>query len=237
MYMDISNFVKSEFKKYSEPEYKKFSSSLIPNIDNILGIRLPNLRKIAKIIAKNDWQTFLNNYEENFMEDTMLKGMVIAHLKEDYDSMVSLVEKFVPKINNWAVCDIFCGGLKFFKKDKIAALKFLYPYLKSQDEYELRFGVVSLLSHFICDDCIDEVLRILFNLKTERYYAQMGIAWAVSICYIKYPDLTLNYLKDSTLDDFCHSKSISKIIESYRVSKEDKEKLKLLKRPRHTKRT
>ncbi len=65
----------------------------------------------------------------------------------------------------------------------------------------------------------------------------MGIAWAVSICYIKYPDLTLNYLKDSTLDDFCHNKSISKIIESYRVSKEDKEKLKLLKRPRHTKRT
>ncbi len=89
------------------------------------------------------------------------------------------------------------------------------------------------LSHFICDDCIDEVLRILFNLKTEHYYAQMGIAWAVSICYIKYPDLTLNYLKDSTLDDFCHNKSISKIIESYRVSKEDKENLKLLKRPRH----
>ena len=70
--MDISNFVKSEFKKYTEPEYKKFSSSLIPNIDNILGIRLPNLRKIAKIIAKNDWQTFLNDYEENFMEDNML---------------------------------------------------------------------------------------------------------------------------------------------------------------------
>ena len=50
--MDVSNFVKSEFEKYTEPGYKKFSASLIPNIDNILGIRLPNLRKIAKNVAK-----------------------------------------------------------------------------------------------------------------------------------------------------------------------------------------
>ncbi len=228
--MDVLNFVKSELEKYAEPGYKKFSSSLIPNINNILGVRLPNLRKIAKTVSKNDWKTFLSNYEEKFMEDTMLKGLVITYLNEDFYTTLSLVEKFIPKIDNWAVCDTFCMGLKFFKKDKKTAFEFLLPYLKSKNEYKLRFGVVVLLSHFICEDCINEVLKILFNLKTEYYYAQMGIAWAVSICYIKYPKLTLEYLKNSTLDDFCHNKTISKIIESYRVSKEDKEKLKLLKR-------
>jgi len=228
--VDILNFVKSEFEKFAEADYKKFSSSLIPNIDNVLGIRLPNLRKIAKTIAKNDWQTFLSKHEEKFMEDVMLKGMVITYLNEDYKIMLNLVKNFVPKINNWAVCDTFCTGLKFLKKDKKEAFRFLVPYLKSKDEYKLRFAVVTLLSQFIDDDCIDEVLKILFNLKSEYYYANMGIAWAVSVCYVKYPDLTLKYLKTNSLDDFCHNKSISKIIESYRVPKCDKEKLKRLKR-------
>lgn len=228
--MDILNFVKSEFKKHSESDYKKFSSSLIPNIDNILGIRLPELRKIAKIIAKNDWQTFLNKHEEKFMEDTMLKGMVISYLNEDFNTTMALVKNFVPKINNWAVCDTFCIGLKFFKKNKVKSFEFLAPYLNSKDEYQLRFAVVVLLSQFVCDDCINEILEILFNLKTDYYYANMGIAWAISVCYVKYPDLTFKYLQDNNLNKFCQNKTISKIIESYRVPKEDKARLKLLKR-------
>ena len=87
-----------------------------------------------------------------------------------------------------------------------------------------------LLSHFIEPEFIDDVLKILFNLKSEYYYARMAIAWAISICYIKFPGKTLVYLENNDLEDFIHNKSISKIIESYRVSKEDKEKLKLLKR-------
>lgn len=228
--MDILKFVKSEFKKCADPAYCKFSSALIPNIDNVLGIRIPVLRKIAKQIVKDDWQTFLNEYEEKFMEDTMLKGLVIVYLNEDFNSMLELVDTFVPKINNWAVCDTFCMGLKFFKKDKARAFKFLSPYLKSKDEFRLRFAVVVLLAHFVEEDYINRVLKILFSLKSPHYYTNMAIAWAVSVCYVKFPDCTLKYLENSTLDDFCHNKSISKIIESYRVSKEDKEKLKLLKR-------
>lgn len=229
--MDIFSFVKSEFEKLKEEGYKEFFASLIPNIDNVLGIRLPALRKIAKEISKSDWQKFLNEYEENYMEDTMLKGMVITYLKEDFDTMLKLVRSFVPKINNWAVCDTFCTGLKFFKNDKQKSFEFLSSYLKSNKEYDLRFACVVLLAHFIEKDFIDKVLKILFNLKSEYYYANMAIAWAVSICYIKFPNETLKYLQNSTLDDFCHNKSISKIIESYRVSKEEKDVLKLLKRP------
>ncbi len=228
--MSIIEFVKSEFEKHAELKYRKFSSSLIPNADNVLGVRIPILRKIAKTVAKDDWQNFLDNYEEKFMEDTMLKGMVISYLNEDFDKMLELTELFVLKINNWAVCDTFCAGLKFLKQDKNKTFKFLSPYLKSKEEYRLRFAVVVLLTYFIEEDYIDEVLKILFNLKSSYYYANMAVAWAISICYIKFPDKTLEYLKNSPLDDFCHNKSISKIIESYRVSKEDKDKLRSLKR-------
>ncbi len=228
--MNILNYTRCELKKNAENDFQKFSSSLIPNIDNVLGVKLPVLRKIAKTIVKDDWETFLNKYEEKYMEDTMLKGLVITYLKEDFDKMTALVCDFVPKINNWAVCDTFCMGLKFFKKDKDKTFKFLAPYLKSNDEFHLRFACVVLLAHFIDEDYIDEVLNILFNLKSCGYYAGMAIAWAISICYIKFPDKTLKYLLKDNLDDFCHNKAISKIIESYRVTKKDKDKLKLLKR-------
>ena len=228
--MDVCKFARAELEKFGEEKYKKFSSALIPNVDNILGVRLPVLRKIAKEIAKADWEFFIKNHKEKYMEDTMLLGFVLAYIKEDFDKMLKLTADFVPKINNWAVCDTFCSGLKFVKKDKAAAFKFLAPYLKSKDEYELRFGVVMLLSHFIEPDFIDEILEILFNIKSDYYYAKMAVAWAISICYIKFPKKTLKYLKKNDLDDFTHNKSISKIIESYRVSKEDKDNLRLLRR-------
>lgn len=228
--MNVCEFAKAELQKNSDFKYKKFSSSLIPNVDNILGVRLPVLRKIAKEIVKCDWKYFLQNWDEKYMEDTMLLGLVLSYLKEDFTEMLELTANFVPKINNWAACDTFCNGLKFVKKDMYAAFNFLTSYLKSKKEYELRFGVAMLLSHFIDDEFIDEVLEILFNLKSDYYYAQMAIAWAVSICYIKFPKKTYKYLKNSSLQDFIHNKTISKIIESFRVSKEDKEKLRLLKR-------
>lgn len=228
---DICVFAQNKLLKYSETGYKKFSSSLIPGVENILGVRLPKLRKIAKEIAKcNKWEEFIKDGEENYMEGVLLKGLVLSYIKADFDSMLKYIADFVPKINNWAVCDCFCNGLKFVKSDKQKAFKFLIPYLKSKSEYELRFGVVMLLSHFIESEFIDDVLKILFNLKSEYYYARMAIAWAISICYIKFPEKTFSYIENNGLEDFIHNKSISKIIESYRVSKEDKEKLKLLRR-------
>lgn len=228
--VDICAFARTELEKYSDIKYKKFTAALIPGVKNILGVRLPVLRKIAKEIAKGDWEFYIKNHSEKYMEDILLSGLVLAYLKENFNKMLKLTADFVPKIDNWAVCDTFCNGLKFVNKDKKAAFKFLAPYLKSKDEYELRFGVVMLLSHFIEPEFIDEILEILFNLKSEYYYARMAIAWAISICYIKFPEKTHKYLKKNELDDFTHNKSISKIIESYRVSKGDKDSLRLLRR-------
>ena len=208
--MNVCEFAKAELKKYSEPGYKKFSSSLIPGVENILGVRLPLLRKIAKEIAKSDWEEFISAGSEEYMEDTMLSGLVLSYVKEDFDRMLELTADFVPKINNWAVCDCVCNGLKFVNKDKRRAFNFLLPYLASREEYKLRFGVVMLLSHFIEEDFIDEILKILFNLK--------------------FPEKTYPYLKKNKLQDFIHNKAVSKIIESYRVSKEEKEKLRKLRR-------
>lgn len=223
--------IKKKLIEEAEKDYKKFTASLIPNINNVLGIRLPKLRTIAKEIYKNqDWKSFLNICNCEFMEETMLQGMVIGLVKDEPENILKLVENFVPKINNWAVCDCFCSGLKFTKKNQESVWKFIQPYLKSNDEFEIRFAYVMMIAHFIDEKYIDYVLEKIDEFKDERYYAKMAVAWALSICYIKFPDKTSKYLKISKLDNWTFNKSIQKICESQRIDKADKENLKLMKK-------
>lgn len=214
----------------AENDYKKFSSNLIPNINNILGIRIPTLRKIAKQIYTENWQDFLNEENPEFMEETMLQGMVISHIKDTPEKILEYIKDFVPKINNWAICDTFCCGLKFTKKNKEIVWNFIQTYLQSDKEYEIRFAVVMLLSYFIEEKYIDELLKLLDKINHDGYYVKMAVAWAVSICYIKFPEKTHKFLENNNLENWVHNKSIQKIVESYRIDAQTKILLKQMKR-------
>ena len=223
--------IKERLLKESESNFQKFSASLIPNIDNVLGVRLPKLRKIANEIYKSsDWQKFLIQNKFEYMEEIMLQGMVIGLIKQNPEEILKYIKNFIPKIDNWAVCDSFCNSLKFTKQNKKLVWDFIQPYFMSENEYDKRFGYVMLLEYFITDDYLDEVLKLIDKFKDERYYAQMAVSWALSICFIKYPQKTLEYLRISRLDDWTFNKGISKICESLRVDKDTKTMLKCLKR-------
>lgn len=223
--------IKAKLLEKAETDYKNFSASLIPNIDNVIGVRLPDLRKIAKEIYKNeDWKDFVNQPKCTFMEEVMLQGMVIGIIRTKPEKILEYVKNFVPKIDNWAVCDSFCNSLKFTNQNKELVWEFIQPYFKSDKEYDLRFGYVMLLSHFIEEKYIDKILDLIDNFKDERYYSKMSVAWALSICYIKFPQKTHEYLKKSHLDNWTFNKSIQKICESYRVEKDVKTMLKYMKR-------
>lgn len=222
--------IKTKILNEAEKDYKKFSASLIPNIDNVLGVRIPALRQLAKEIYKDSGTDYLNYDNTEYMEEVMLQGMIIGLMKEKPEDILKEVEKFIPKINNWAVCDIFCGGLKFTNKNKELVWEFIQKYLNSEKEYDKRFGLVMILGYFTDDEYIDKVLNILDNFSHEGYYARMGAAWTLSICYVKQPEKTFEYLKKSKLDKWTFNKGIQKICESLRVDKNTKEILKSLKR-------
>lgn len=213
-----------------DPKYQKFSSSLIPNKDNLIGVRIPELRKIAKQIAKDDWRAFLALAEDTYFEEVMLQGMVIGYAKAEVEEILTYVAAFVPKIDNWSVCDSFCSGLKITKKHPRRVWEFLQPYLSSQKEYEIRFGVVMLLNYFIDEEHIDDVLKLLDQIEHEGYYVKMAVAWAISICFVKFPERTMTYLKENRLDDVTYNKALQKIIESYRVDPEVKKQIRSMKR-------
>lgn len=228
-----NEIIRKEIRKLADEKYKEFHSSLCPNTDNIIGVRVPILRKFAKeLLKKINVENYLNNAWNKYYEEIMLQGMIIGlySKNKDINEMIRYIDNFVPKIDNWAICDTFCAGLKITEKNLEYMWKYIKKYIKSSKEFEIRFAVVMILDYFIKDVYIDEVLKVLDSIKSKEYYVQMSIAWAISEAFIKFEDKTMKYLNNNSLEDFTYNKAIQKIIESYRVDDKTKEKLRKMKK-------
>ena len=225
--------LQAELKALQDLQYQKFHSSLLPGVENIIGVRMPLLRKLAKDILRGNWREYLDveiSISNTYYEEDIIQALLIGTSKLFWQERHAYIKEFVPKINNWAVCDLFCSTLKESQYYQEEYWQLIVPYFKSSNAYDLRFASVMLLNHFTGDDFAKEALKLLEAVKHEDYYVKMGVAWAISIFFIKQPQLTLPILKQNNLDDFTYNKAIQKIRESFRVSKEDKEMLNKLRR-------
>jgi 3-methyladenine DNA glycosylase AlkD len=205
---------------------------LCPGTDNIIGVRIPTLRNYAKKLSKQEKsKKYISFNKTIYYEEVMLQGMLIGFIKNaDIKDVFELIKNFVPKIDNWAVCDIFCAGLKIVNKNKEIVWNFIQKYLKSKKEFELRFAIVMILDYFIDEKYINEALDIFDNIKHDGYYVKMAVAWAISVAFVKFPKITMKYLHTTKLDDWTYNKSLQKICESLRVDKKTKEMIKKMKR-------
>jgi len=225
-----NNEILSFLYEHKDDNYQKFSSSLIPGCNKMIGVRLPVIRKLAKdIVKENDIETYLKDASNETFEEIMLQGLVIGYSKLEIEQVITYCKSFVPKINNWSICDSFCNSLKISKKSPDQMWNYITSYKESTNEYELRFMIVMCLSHFLNKKYINEIFEILNNINSNDYYVEMSIAWLLSVCYIKYPEETLEYLKNCSISTFCYNKSLQKILESYRVSDKDKITIRKLK--------
>ena len=228
----MGNKIRQDLFAMQDLKYKEFHGSLCPDMYNVIGVRIPKLREYAKELYKcNNLKDI--KIEDKYYEELVIQGMLIGfQTKAPIKEVIKQVEEFIPKINSWAVCDTFCAGLKITKKYQTEMFKVIKEYLKSTQEYQVRFAIVMLLNYYINDQYIDQVLQILDNVKLDKYYVQMANAWAISICLIKYYNKTLDFLNTTKIDDFTYNKGIQKAIESYRITNEQKEYLRTLKRRR-----
>lgn len=215
--------VLNELFKYADVEYKTFHKKLIPNVseEKIIGVRIPQLRKIAKCLDNDDFGWY-------YYEEIMLHGFYIGYKKLDLPQRLNMLDEFIPKIDNWAVCDCVCSTLKFVKKNQAEFLDFLQKYMYSDKEYDVRFAVITLMDYYLDDEYIDYTLNYLKNIRSECYYVNMGAAWAFCTAFPKYKDKVLPLLENRQLSSEIHNMTISKIRDSYRVDKETKEYLKTL---------
>ena len=220
-------------KSLADERYREFHSGLCPNISSFFGVRVPILRNYARELMDEDWQKTYENIGNQYYEEIMLKGMMLGIAKITIDELMNYLEEFIPMIDNWSVCDVTCAGLKLTKKNTEVMLGFLQKYLNSNKEFESRFSIVMLLDYYIIDKYVDKVIEMMDNVKhTEFYYVKMAVAWTLSIAYIKYPDKTMQHLQSGNnhLDKDTYNKALQKIIESNRVGKREKNKIKKMKR-------
>ncbi len=215
--------VRRELEAIAEADYKTFSASLIPGVENLLGIRIPILRDMAKKLAKEDWKGCMEWEDTLYFEETMLQGLVLGYAKAPVDEILEYAKGFIPKVNNWSVNDTFCSNFKIARKEPKKVWDFLMTYKDSHDEFETRVVAVMLMDHFLDDAHIDDVLRVLRELEIAGYYTSMGVAWAYATAWAKYPEKTKAYLLAHPIDAETYHKTLRKCLESYRISDEDKD--------------
>lgn len=203
-------------------EYKNFQKNLVQTNYEIIGIRVPVMRSIAKSICKTDIIKFLNNKESNYFEDIFIRGLIIASIK-DKELLKKKIIEFSFFIDNWAINDSFSSSLKIIKKNKEEFFSLINQLISLKTTYSIRLALIMLLDYYVEDDYIDKIFDILDSIKSEEYYINMAKAWLLCDCFIKQKSKTLLYLNNNELDKFTINKAISKMRDSYRVSKEDKE--------------
>lgn len=210
-------------KEY-KPSIKEFSEVFIKEGMPIIGLTVPECREIAKILAKENNLSVLNE-EVSFHEQKMIQGLMIGYLKLPFPEISTLLKDFVPKVDNWAICDCSVSNLKIFKKNKEQGLDFVNYCFSLNTTYTKRFAYVLLLNYYLEEKYLDYIFSKITNEESKEYYVQMAVAWLISYLFIKFPSKTM-ILFDGRLDKFTNNKAISKIRESFRVSKEQKEIIK-----------
>lgn len=230
MEITLNQQIRDTLEEWAELKLQSFSAGLIPGEEHVLGVRLPKLRSYARELAKGDWRTYLREARDDSMEETILQGMTLGYVKADFDTIEPYLTSFVPKISNWAVCDSTCATLKIAKKEPERVWQYLKQYLASEEEFSIRFAVVMLLNYYIVEEYIDAVLAIMEGIHHKGYYVKMAVSWNLSVCYVCFPEKTMHFLEVTKLDDWTYNKAIQKMLESYRVSRDDKKVLRAMKR-------
>ncbi len=224
--------MRGQLEAQSEEGFCRFMETLLPGVDGILGVRLPALRKMARQLAKGDWETYLLRARDKSYEEIMLQGLVIGYAEGDFSRKEGYLRRFVPKIDNWAVCDSVCAAVKLAKGQPEEMWGFLRECLGSGREYAMRFALVQMLDYYVDQEHLPRVLEAVDRVDSGFYYVRMARAWAVSACCAEFPEETLDYLGRCHLDDFSFRMAIRKITESRKVAAEWKDAARRLRKDR-----
>lgn len=219
-----------DFLALKDEKNALFLSRLIPNIskETILGTKIPVLRKYAKGDLDNKkYNDFLFDLPHIYLEENIFHSLCISKIK-NYDDCLKYIDNFLPYIDNWAVCDVLAP--KIFEKHRNELIFKIKEWIKSENTYTIRFGIGMLMSHYLDEDFKEEYLFLVSDIKSDEYYVSMMKAWYYATALYKKWSETIGIIENNLLDVYTHNKTIQKAIESRRISDNQKNFLKTLKR-------
>lgn len=217
--------VQAALHAQAEPAYAAFSARLLPPMERpLLGVRLPTLRRMARSLARQGLNEALAQLSDETFEELLLQAMVIGCAPAPLEKTLQAVRAFLPKIDNWSVCDSFCCSLRIARRYPREVWDFLLPLFHAPHPYTVRFAVVMLLNHYRNETFRDDALEILVHLENPHPSVQMGIAWALSMFYVQFPDATFHAMERLT-DANVRRLTVRKICESRQATPAQKDGL------------
>ena len=226
--------MKEKLYNLQDVKYRDFQKKLIPTMDpeKIIGVRTPELRKLAKQLYKDPEMNeataeFLAGLPHDYFDENQLHAFLISEEK-DFDRCMELTEEFLPYIDNWATCDQLSP--KVFRKNKDRLLLHIRKWLESDRTYTVRFAIGMLMQHFLDEDFDTEYPELVAEVRSDEYYVNMMIAWYFATALAKQYETAIRFIERQRLDVWTHNKAIQKARESYRITPEQKDYLKQLKR-------
>lgn len=226
---DIGEKIQASLWELQDTEYRDFHAKLIPTVapEAIIGVRTPEVRKLAKKLAKEpEIGEFLAQLPHRYYDENNIHAFVVEQIK-DYEECLAQTERFLPYIDNWATCDMMVP--KVFAKYKEELLEPIGRWIASGDTYTIRFGVGMLMRFYLDEDFRPEYPRQVAEICSEEYYVNMMRAWYFATALTKQYEAIIPYFEEQRLDKWTHNKAIQKACESYRVTAEQKSYLRKLK--------
>jgi len=208
-------------QSFARPEKEVWTRKIINTKLPLLAIPMPTLKAMAKEILKGDFISFLNLNLNYYYENLVINGLLICKIKNFYTFKEYLLN-YLEYVDNWANCDLL--PIKLTKDNEKELFNLSLQFIKSKKIFARRIAVIIWFS-YINTTRLDEIFKIINNLKENEYYVNMCVAWFISECYIKQKEKTLNFLKTNNLNKFTINKAISKCRDSFRVSSKEKDML------------
>ena len=228
--MVLTKIQKHLFDIKSDPDYRAMQQKIITTVDpeSIIGVRTPDVQKYAKELRKSgDYKAFISKLPHKYYEENLLHAMILNDEK-DFDTAVSETEKFLPFVDNWAVCDQFIP--RVHKKHTDELLPYITKWLASDAEYTVRYGMKMLMSFYLDDKFRPEYLEMVAGAdRTDLKYVSLMAAWYFATALAKQYEEAVKVIESKKLDKQTHNKAIQKAVESYRVTDEQKAYLRTLK--------
>ncbi len=211
-----------------DEKYARFQASLIPTAapESIIGVRLPDIRRLAKSLSKEERREFISDLPHRYYDENVLHSAVLS-LLTDFDEALAEVDRFLKYVDNWAVCDTL--NPKAFSRSPERLLPHIRRWMGEAEPYTVRFGIGMMMRYFLDDLFLPEYLHEVAAIRHDHYYVKMMQAWFMATALAKQYDEALKIIGSRELDPWVRNKSIQKARESFRVPLEHKNHLNMLK--------
>lgn len=208
-----------ELKFLKDDEYALFIKNIAKSKYPILGVRIPTLRRLSIKYMDID----VKNIPSDYLEENLLFFMIGMKQLKSMDEQVQFIIDNEKRVDTWEITDTVYKLYKFttFKND----LKYVDRLMNTKKEFMVRFSYLILMNYISKEN---NKIILSYIKDSDYYYVNMMEAWLLSYMYVVDEEEIYDFLRQSNISLMLKKMTIRKILDSYRVNKEKKKRLKEL---------